>query len=89
MLARETSRRRVKVLEALVSDESGSIIATWYNQAYLEAAFRSRPEVLLRGVMMRKRGGSTFLVKRHEIWERVSRAVTSWDWCRCIRAPAT
>jgi ATP-dependent DNA helicase RecG len=64
---RETSRRRVRVLEALVSDVSGSTIATWYNQAYLEAAFRNRPEVLVRGVMMRKRGGSTFLVKRHEI----------------------
>jgi ATP-dependent DNA helicase RecG len=64
---RETSRRRVKVLEALVSDQSGSVIATWYNQAYLQAPFQKRPEVLVRGVMMRKRGGSTFLVKRHEI----------------------
>jgi ATP-dependent DNA helicase RecG len=64
---RETSRRRVKVLEALVSDRSGSALAIWYNQAYLEAPFRSRPEVLVRGVMMRKQGGSVFLVKRHEI----------------------
>ncbi len=64
---RETSRRRVKVLEALVSDKSGSTIATWYNQSYLEPAFKQRPQVLVRGVMMRKRGGSTFLVKRHEI----------------------
>ena len=64
---RETNRRRVKVLEALISDDTGSVIATWYNQAYLEAAFRQRPEVLLRGVLMRKRGGSTFIVKRHEI----------------------
>jgi ATP-dependent DNA helicase RecG len=64
---RETSRRRVKVLEALVSDESGSTVATWYNQAYLEEAFRERPEVLLRGGLVRKRGSPTFLVKRHEI----------------------
>ncbi len=64
---RETSRRRVKVLEALVSDESGSTVATWYNQAYLEGAFQERPEVLLRGVPTRQRGGATFLVKRHEI----------------------
>ncbi len=64
---RETARRRVKVLEAVVSDETGSILATWYNQAYLEAAFRQRPEVLLKGVLMRQRGASTFLVKRHEI----------------------
>jgi ATP-dependent DNA helicase RecG len=64
---RETVRRRVKVLEALVSDDSGSVLATWYNQAYLEAAFRERPEVLLKGVLIRQRGASTFLVKRHEI----------------------
>jgi ATP-dependent DNA helicase RecG len=64
---RETVRRRVKVLEALVSDDTGSVVATWYNQAYLEAAFRERPEVLLKGVLIRQRGASTFLVKRHEI----------------------
>jgi ATP-dependent DNA helicase RecG len=64
---RETARRRVKVLEALVSDESGSVVAVWYNQAYLEAAFRERPEVLLRGTLVRQRGAPVFVVKRHEI----------------------
>ena len=64
---RETSRRRVKVLEALISDESGSAIATWYNQAYLEVAFQEKPCVLIRGVVTPKRGGTTFVVKRHEI----------------------
>lgn len=63
----ETASRHVKVLEALISDDSGSVIAVWYNQAYLEAAFQQRPTILLRGVLMRKRGGTTFLVKRHEI----------------------
>jgi ATP-dependent DNA helicase RecG len=37
---RETARRRVRVLDALISDDSGSVVATWYNQAYLEAPFR-------------------------------------------------
>ncbi|MCE5253379.1 MAG: ATP-dependent DNA helicase RecG [Actinomycetia bacterium] len=64
---RETVRRRVKVLEALVCDDTGSVVATWYNQAYLEAAFRERPEVLLKGVLVRQKGVTTFLVKRHEI----------------------
>ena len=64
---RETARRRVKVLEAVVCDDSGSVLATWYNQAYLEAAFRARPEVLLKGALIRQRGVSVFLVKRHEI----------------------
>ena len=50
-----------------MADETGSVLATWYNQAYLEAAFRERPEVLLKGMLVRQRGGSTFFVKRHEI----------------------
>ena len=65
--SRETARRRVKVLEALVSDDSGSVVALWYNQSYLEPAFRERPEVLLKGVLVRQRGAPVFMVKRHEI----------------------
>jgi ATP-dependent DNA helicase RecG len=65
--SRETARRHVKVLEALVSDDSGSVVALWYNQSYLEAAFRERPEVLLKGVLVRQRGAPVFMVKRHEI----------------------
>jgi ATP-dependent DNA helicase RecG len=64
---RETTRRRVKVLEALISDGTGSVLATWYNQAYLEAAFKRRPELLLKGALVRNRGVPTFLVRRHEI----------------------
>lgn len=64
---RETVRRGVKVLEALVSDDSGSVVALWYNQSYLEPAFRERPEVLLKGTLVRQRGAPVFMVKRHEI----------------------
>jgi ATP-dependent DNA helicase RecG len=64
---RETARRKVKVLNALVSDDTGSVLATWYNQAYLEVVFRERPEVFLKGVLIRQRGAVVFLVKRHEI----------------------
>jgi ATP-dependent DNA helicase RecG len=64
---RETARRRVKVLEALVSDETGSVVAVWYNQAYLETPFQKRPEILVKGILVRQWGASVFLVKRHEI----------------------
>lgn len=64
---RETRRRRVTVLEALVADETGSVLATWYNQAYLQPAFQGRPDLLVKGVLIRQRGACTFLVKRHEI----------------------
>ncbi len=85
---RETARRRVKVLEALVSDDSGSVVATWYNQAYLEAAFAEKPEVLLRGSLMRTRVGSTFMVKRHEILGAgTCRAITSSALYPFIPAP--
>ncbi len=65
--SRETARRRVKVLEALVADDTGSVLAVWYNQAYLEPAFRERPEVLLKGTLTRQWGAPVFMVKRHEI----------------------
>ena len=55
--SRETARRRVKVLEALISDGSGSVVGVWYNQPYLEAAFRDRPELLVKGTLIRQRGG--------------------------------
>lgn len=64
---RQTLKRRVKVLEALVSDHTGSVLAVWYNQSYLETPFRERPDVLLRGTFVRRRGTAVFLVKRHEI----------------------
>ncbi len=63
----ETRRRRVSILEALVCDESGSVLATWYNQPYLQGAFDERPEILIKGSLVRRRGVSSFLVKRHEI----------------------
>ncbi len=67
----ETARRRIKVLEALVRDDTGSMVAVWYNQAYLETAFREQPEVLLRGMLVRKRQrGPLFVVRRHEILGR-------------------
>lgn len=64
---RETRRRRVTVLEALVCDDTGSMVATWYNQPYLQAPFNARPEILVRGTMIRRHGIASFQVKRHEI----------------------
>jgi ATP-dependent DNA helicase RecG len=61
-------RRRVSVLEALVSDHTGSVLAVWYNQPYLEETFRRQPEIFVRGTLQRTRKrGSVFVVKRHEV----------------------
>lgn len=67
LAVKETARRRVKVLEALVSDQTGSVLAVWYNQAYLEPILRQKPELLLKGSLTLQRGTPVFLVKRHEI----------------------
>lgn len=64
---RSTRRPGLKVLEALVGDSSGSIVAVWYNQNYLKPTFEQHPEVLVRGSLVRRGGFSSFVVKRHEV----------------------
>ncbi len=64
---RGTRRRNLKILEAVVSDDSGAVVAVWYNQGYLEEAFSERPEVLIRGAITRRSGAARFVVQSHEI----------------------
>ncbi|MCX8032872.1 MAG: ATP-dependent DNA helicase RecG [Thermoleophilia bacterium] len=64
---RETARRGVRALEALVADDTGSLVAIWYNQTYLEEVFKEKPELLIRGVLRRRRGMPMFLVRTHEV----------------------
>ena len=71
-------------------DDSGSVVAVWYNQAYLEPAFRERPEVLLQG----RAGAAARRVHSSwssgtRSWARRRRAATSWGWCPSTRAPPT
>lgn len=66
-VVRSARRRGLKVLEALVRDDTGSMPAVWYNQAYLAEVFATRPEVLIRGRLRRQRGGCSFLVSSQEI----------------------
>ncbi len=64
---RSTRRRGLKVLEALVVDETGSTRAVWYNQEYLAARFAQQPEVLIRGTLKRSGGATSFIVRAHEV----------------------
>lgn len=64
---RQTRRRNLRILEAIVGDDSGTVLAVWYNQAYLEAAFADKPELLLRGVLTQRAGPLRFVVHAHEI----------------------
>ncbi|MHB9148766.1 MAG: ATP-dependent DNA helicase RecG [Thermoleophilia bacterium] len=64
---RSARRRGLNVLEALIGDESASISAIWYNQAYLADVFAGRPEILVRGALRRTRGSYSFRVTSHEV----------------------
>jgi ATP-dependent DNA helicase RecG len=64
---RTTRRRGLRILEALVADESGSIVGVWYNQDYLCSIFERQPELLIRGQLSRRGGRTTFVVRRHEV----------------------
>jgi ATP-dependent DNA helicase RecG len=60
---RPTRRRRLSILEASVADDSGPLVAIWFNQAWLAEKLSPGTRVLLRG-KLDKRG---FRVATHEI----------------------
>jgi ATP-dependent DNA helicase RecG len=64
---RPTRRRRLKLLECQVADDSGPMQAVWFNQAYLADQLKEGTPVLLRGKLERGRSGPAFRVREHEI----------------------
>jgi ATP-dependent DNA helicase RecG len=55
-------RRRLTIVEAVVSDESGSVRATWFNQPWVAERLEPGSEVRLIGSMRR----GSFAVRSHE-----------------------
>ena len=65
---RSTRRPGFKIFEALVSDASGSLRATWLNQPYLRDVFTAGQHVVLYGtVEMRGHGGLQLTNPQYEI----------------------
>jgi ATP-dependent DNA helicase RecG len=64
---RPTRRRRLQIVEARVADDTGPLIAVWFNQAYLVDQLTEGTIVLLRGRLEQSRGAPTFRVAEHEI----------------------
>jgi ATP-dependent DNA helicase RecG len=64
---RPTRRRRLQIVEARVADETGPLIAVWFNQSYLVDQLTEGTDVLLRGRLEQGRGAPTFRVAEHEI----------------------
>jgi ATP-dependent DNA helicase RecG len=63
---RPTRRRRLRIVRARVGDETGSLIAVWFNQDYLARVLSPGDDLLLRG---RIEPGlpRTLSVKAHEV----------------------
>jgi ATP-dependent DNA helicase RecG len=65
---RTTRRPGFKIFEAIVSDESGSILVNWLNQPYLRDVFKAGQRVVLYGAAeMRGHGGLQFTNPDHEV----------------------
>ncbi len=54
---RVARNRRLNIMEALVSDGSGSIRVTWFNQPYLQKTLKTGMELLLHGKLEMGRSG--------------------------------
>lgn len=46
-----TKRMRVKVFELVVTDKSGVLIGSWFNQPFMKKAFRAGQKVILSGII--------------------------------------
>ena len=65
---RTTRRPGFKIFEAIVSDDSGSILVNWLNQPYLKDVFKAGQHVVLFGsAEMRGHGGLQLTNPDHEI----------------------
>jgi len=65
---RTTRRPGFKIFEAIVSDDSGSILVNWLNQPYLRDVFKAGQHVVLYGAAeMRGHGGLQFTNPDHEV----------------------
>ncbi|HEX6713243.1 MAG TPA: ATP-dependent DNA helicase RecG [Thermoleophilaceae bacterium] len=61
---RPTRNRRVKIVEAKVADESGPMVAVWFNQPWLATKLPEGTRVLLHGEVRRR---NQFTVAEYEI----------------------
>jgi ATP-dependent DNA helicase RecG len=46
-----TKRRRVKIFELVITDKSGMLVGSWFNQAFMQKAFRTGQKVILSGIV--------------------------------------
>jgi ATP-dependent DNA helicase RecG len=69
---RPTRNRRVKIVEAKVADESGPIVAVWFNQPWLATKLPEGTRVLLHGEVRRR---NQFTVAEYEVADDAAAAI--------------
>ena len=69
-----TSRRRFKIFEMVVGDDSGSIRVKWFNQPYLQKTFKNGQSLMLTGKVKFNRYQGYGLEFENPVFELVSRS---------------
>jgi len=46
-----TKRQRVKIFELVITDKSGMLVGSWFNQAFMQKVFRPGQKVILSGIV--------------------------------------
>ncbi len=70
VITRSVRSGKMKLVEALISDKSGAIRATWFNQPWIEGQLNSAKQVVLSGVIEQYLGK---LVLNNPEWEPLSK----------------
>lgn len=64
-----TRIKRFFITKAKVSDETGSVNITWFNQPYIQKQFKVGQTYLIEGKLSEKKGFKSIISPQFEIWE--------------------
>ncbi|MBI3597789.1 MAG: ATP-dependent DNA helicase RecG [Nitrospirae bacterium] len=70
-----TSRRKFKIVEMLLGDESGSLLVKWFNQPYLQKRFKNGQRLMLFGKVKVNRRQGYGLEMENPVYEFLDDAV--------------
>jgi ATP-dependent DNA helicase RecG len=80
----ETPRRRMKIVDAAVSDETGLLHAKWFNQPYLKDLFRPGEKIMLSGKVKANYYGGYRLEMESPLYEKVEEEETQIHMGRIV-----
>jgi len=80
----ETSRRRMKIVDAAVSDETGLLHAKWFNQPYLKDLFKRGEKIMLSGKVKANYYGGYHLEMENPLYEKIDEEETQLHMGRIV-----